>query len=158
MIGGGGERQQNAAFAEAFIEADGLGTGDDDPRRRATEQSLDLTIAAGARHEDAIADTGTRTASRLADAADGFISGHERVSEPRERRHAPGPQEPLGARADSTPLDVNHDVLLTGIRQRKSAEHEALRLFEHDSEGVHPKKLAIWRLGCPRDAGHCPLL
>ncbi len=71
------------------------------PKQRAPgTKTRSPTRAAGARPD-------------LAHAAHRLVARHQRIAHAGERRHAAGPEQSLGARADAAPLDVDHDVPVT---------------------------------------------
>ena len=56
VIGRGGQRQKNRLIAKCVADLDGALGGHDDLRGRPAEEALDFAVAAGAWHEDGIAD------------------------------------------------------------------------------------------------------
>ena len=67
---------------------------------------------------------------------DRFVAGNQRIPQPGKRRHAAGPQQPLGSGADAGPLDVDDHVRFAGVSQGQSTKHQMLWLLQYDCQSV----------------------
>ena len=82
-----------------------------------------------------VADLHRRTGIDFADHADGFIAGHQRITQTRKRRHGPVPQQAFGASADAAEGDVDFDVIGFKSLDLQRFDAELLRGVENNGLG-----------------------
>ena len=159
VIRGRGEREQHAVLAEAA------------PRSASTRVPGTTTREAAPPNRPRTSPKqrapGTKTRSptrncavavrRCDDAADRFVTGHQRIAHAGERRHAARPEQPLGAGADAAPVDVDDDVVVARRRQvadGSSASFSGLSsttasvFIGRSSQTACAAAIATWTIAC----------
>ena len=131
----GGEGKQHAFLRIGKVNAVGLGGGHDETRGGRAKQAMRLFKAARAGHEYDFADT-LRCGVRADDAADGFVSRHQRITHAREGRHFAGPHQALGSGADAGPEDIDDDILRLRSSQGERAQAGSAVAFEQNRPGA----------------------
>jgi hypothetical protein len=147
MIGGGGQRQQHRIFALALGDIGNANGGRNQTARGTAKQAAHIRIAIGARDKHTLADARFDAGARINHAANGFISRHQRIPHARKRRHAPIPEQALGASADSAELHVDHQIIRSRWNQRHPIERKLEGRFQDYGERIH-WGLAFLRRNC----------
>jgi hypothetical protein len=137
VMGGRGQRQQDAIAAELLVDRDGAGSGENHMTGAAAEQSARTLVAIGAGDEDPLADPGAGIAAGIDHAADRLVPWHERIAHAGEVRHPAGPQQLLGTRGDPAPVDLDPDVAAAHRIEGQWPQREPFWRFQYDRERVH---------------------
>ena len=83
-------------------------------------------------NEDVLANRQPRLRPRLDNFANGFVTGNQRVTHARKKRHASGEQQTLRAGADPAPTGLHDKVGTLRQVERKAARPQTARLLHHD--------------------------
>ena len=134
MQRGGGEREQDALFAEFVRYRNDARAGRDEMRRGAAEQAAHGAEATRAGNENRVARLQARLRAGFDDRSDGFIAGNQRIAHAGEGRHPAGKEQALGAGADAAPTGLDHDIARRRRVELEPREREALRLLQDDGE------------------------
>ena len=127
-----GERQQNPALGQLFIDRHRARTRNDDARGGTAEKTVCVLVAACAGDEHELAFLALRLRARGADTTDGFVARYQGIPHAGKRRHLPVPEQTLGSGTDATEIDIDNNILTPRLIQSQRPERRTFRFFNNN--------------------------